>query len=59
MNMVNEWINKTVKVSLNNGFYYKGVVISEGDTYIKIRDIKDKIVFINFDAVISIVEVDR
>ena len=55
--MENDWINKKVKVALKNGFYYKGLVLSEGETYIKIRDIKDNLVFINFDAVVSIEEV--
>ena len=57
--MGNDWINKRVKISLQNGFYYKGLVISEGDSYIKIRDIRDNLVFINFDAVISIEEVAK
>ena len=54
--MINEWINKRVKVSLSNGFYYKGLVLSEGDSYIRIRDITGKMVFINLGAVISIEE---
>jgi len=54
---MNDWLNKVVKVSLKNGFYYKGKVLSEGENYIRIRDINGKMVFINFDFVISIEEV--
>jgi small nuclear ribonucleoprotein (snRNP)-like protein len=49
--MVNEWVNKKVKVSLSNGMYYKGLVLSEGEDYIRLRDIKNNIVFIKFSAV--------
>jgi hypothetical protein len=49
--MDNEWKNKKVKVSLSNGRYYKGLVLSEGEDYIRIRDINDNIVFIKFSAV--------
>lgn len=44
-------MNKKVKVSLSNGMYYKGLVLSEGEDYIRIRDIRDNIVFINFSAI--------
>ena len=49
--MESEWINKKVKVSLSTGRYYKGLVLSEGEDYIRIRDINDNIVFIRFSAV--------
>jgi len=49
--MEDDWINKRVKVSLCNGRYYKGEVLSEGEDYIRIRDINDNIVFIKFSAV--------
>lgn len=53
--MENEWLNKKVKVSLSSGMYYKGLVLDEGDEWIKLRDIKDNVVFIKFDA-ISVIE---
>jgi len=49
--MESEWTNKKVKVSLSTGRYYKGLVLSEGEDYIRIRDINDNIVFIRFSAV--------
>lgn len=49
--MVNEWVNKKVKVSLSNGMYYKGLVLSEGEDWIRLRDIKSNIVFIKFSAI--------
>jgi hypothetical protein len=50
--------DKRVKVILKNGQYYRGYVLSQGDEYIRIRDIKDKVVFINLDAVSTIEEVE-
>ena len=37
--------------------YYRGYVISVGTEYIKIRDIHDKIVFINIKNIVSLKEV--
>jgi len=56
---VNEYINKKVKVDLDNGYYYKGLVLSFGDEFISIRDFNDKLVYINLKNVISIKEVDQ
>ena len=58
-NMENEWLNKVVKVSLKNGFYFKGVVLTEGENYIIIRDLKNNKVHINFDSVVFIEEVNK
>jgi len=52
---MSEWINKKVRVSLKSGMYYKGLVLSAGDNFLKIRDFKDKIVFINVEQ-ITIIE---
>ena len=49
--MEDNWINKKVKVSLSTGRYYKGEVLSEGEDYIRLRDIKDNLVFIKLSAV--------
>ena len=49
--MDEDLINKKVKISLKNGMFYNGVVISQGDKYIRIRDIKNSIVFINLDII--------
>lgn len=59
MNMVNEWRGKRVKVVLTNGEYYKGLVLSDGDDYIKLRDIHDKQVLIRLDQIIVLKEVDK
>lgn len=56
--MENEWVNKKVKVSLSNGMYYKGLVLSEGKDWIKLRDIKNNIVFVKFSAIDVIEEWD-
>ena len=53
---VSEYINKKVKVDLNNGQYFSGLVLSAGEDYIKIRDKNDRLVFINLKEVISIRE---
>ena len=31
--------------------YYKGVVLSDGDDWIKLRDINDNIVFVRLDSI--------
>lgn len=50
--MENEWVNKKVKISLSNGtYYYKGLVLGEGKNWIKLRDIKNNIVFVKFSAI--------
>ena len=54
---VSEYVNKRVKVDIDNGFYYTGIVLSCGEDYIKIRDKRDKLVLISLKNVISIVEV--
>lgn len=54
--MEDSLIGKRVKVVLKNGMYYKGLVLSQGDTYINIRDLRDKKVFINLDAVSNMEE---
>ena len=53
---VNEYVEKKVKIDLNNGQYYSGLVLSSGENYIKIRDKNDKLVFINLINVVSIRE---
>ena len=47
-----------MKIDLDNGQYYAGLVLSSGEDYIKIRDKNDKLVFVNLKNVISIREVD-
>jgi len=54
---VKEYEGKKVKIDLDNGQYYAGLVLSSGEDYIKIRDKNDKLVFVNLKNVISIREV--
>ena len=59
MEKQNEWIKKwegnKVRISLSSGMYYKGLVLSVGEDFIKIRDFRDKIVFIRLEN-ITVVE---
>jgi len=56
---MNDYIGKRVKITLDNNFYYKGLVLSAGEDYISLRDIHDKLTYINLKNVISIVEVEE
>lgn len=55
---LSEYDGKRVKIELRNGFYYKGLVLSSGEDYIKIRDKEDKMIFIRVDNIVFIKEVD-
>jgi len=55
---VSEYVGKTIKVDLDNGWYYRGLVLSCGEDFIKIRDLNDKLVFISLKNVVSIKEVN-
>lgn len=48
---INEWSGKKVRVSLKSGLYYKGLVLSIGDEFMKMRDFRDKIIFIRVDQI--------
>lgn len=50
-------IGKKVKISLKSGLYYKGIVLSEGNTWIRIRDLRENIVFILIEHITVIEEV--
>ena len=52
-----EMKGKNVKISLKSGFYYKGLVLSEGDEWLRIRDFRDNIVFILIENISVIEEV--
>jgi len=56
---MDEWINKRVKIDLDNNQYYKGLVLSVGEDYISIRDINDKLVYISLKNIRSIKEVSN
>jgi len=45
------WLGEKVKISLKSGMYYKGVVLSVGDDFFKLRDFKDTIVFIRIEHI--------
>jgi len=55
MDEKNEWVGRRVRISLKSGMYYKGLVLSAGEEFIKIRDFKDNIVFIRWEF-ITIIE---
>ena len=55
--MVDSMIGKKVKVSLKNGRYYKGLVLSQGDDFLTIRDLRDNIVHVRLDFISEIEEV--
>jgi len=57
--MIESMIGKKVKVSLKNEMYYKGLVLSEGEDYIKIRDIRNNIVHIKLDFITVIQEMQE
>ena len=46
----------TIKISLKSGMYYRGLCLSEGTDWIKIRDIRDNIVFIRLVDIVVIEE---
>ena len=51
------YLNKRVYISLSNGFYYTGVVLSADDESITIRDKTEKQVSISKNIILSIKEV--
>jgi len=51
MENFNEWVGKKIRLSLDGGMYYKGLVLSCGEDFLKIRDFRDKIVFIRIENV--------
>lgn len=53
--MEDNWSGKKVKVSLSTGRYYKGLVLSEGEDYIRLRDFHNNIVFIRL-SVVDVIE---
>jgi len=57
--MIESMIGKKVKVSLKNEMYYKGLVLSEGEDYIKIKDIRNNIVHIKLDFITVIQEMQE
>ena len=52
---IGEWINKKARISLETGKYYKGLILSADDDFIKVRDFRDNIVFIRISQ-ITIIE---
>jgi len=52
---IDEWVGQRVRISLKTGMYYKGLVLSSGDDFLKIRDFKDKTIFVRIDM-ITIIE---
>lgn len=49
-------IGRQVKIVVTNGWYYKGVILSVGKDYLRLRDFNDKTCMINLNA-ISMLEV--
>lgn len=57
--MVSEYVGKEVKVDLDNGLYYKGLVLSFGEDFLTMRDKNNKLVYISLKNVVSIREVSK
>lgn len=51
-------VGEKVKLILSNGYVYVGVILSKGETYVKIRDKYDKTVFLSLDNVKVVEEVE-
>lgn len=51
-----DYVNKQVKIELKNGRYYRGLCLSCGKDFIRIRDINDKEVMIVIQM-IALIEV--
>lgn len=45
------WVGEKVKISLKSGMYYKGLILSVGEDFLKMRDFKDTIVFIRVEHI--------
>lgn len=52
-----DYVGKNVKLVLNNNYFYKCLILSVGDDFIKIRDIRDTTYFIVLSE-IKILEVN-
>lgn len=54
------WTGKEVKIILiKDDRYYRGLVLSEGEQWIRIRDVRGQTVLINFEYVKFIEEVKK
>lgn len=58
MNLIS-YVGLKVNINLSNDFYYSGIVLSVDDNSITIRDLKDKIVTININSILTIKEIDK
>ena len=56
MDLIN-YIGLKVKIILNNNYYYIGEVLSADENSLDIRDIKNKLVSVSKDSIVSIQEV--
>ena len=55
---MDDWKNKKVKVILESGFYYRGLVVNQDEQYIYIKqDVNGREVGININFIVSIEEV--
>lgn len=50
---------KNVAVELNNGFFYKGVVIEVEDEYLRIKDVKGNSISLGSAAILTVRELDK
>jgi len=50
----NEWINKKARISLENGRYYKGLILDADEKFVKVKDFKDNIVLIRWTEITMI-----
>jgi len=55
MEFFKEWVGKKARISLAPNRYYKGLVLSVGEDFLKIKDFKGTTVFIKWEN-ITIIE---
>jgi len=58
-NQIGKFLEKRIKITLSNGTIYTGFVLSVGDEYVKIRDLRENIVFVVVNMICSIEEVSQ
>ena len=46
-----EYVGMKVKIVLKNDYFYRCMILSVGDDYVKIRDINDTVSFIVLDEI--------
>lgn len=56
---VREYVGRSVKIDLENGFYYKGKIISVGNESLVIKDINGNKVILALKIIVELKEVEE